>query len=86
MFAFRTFFEVYFPGRCSPTTRMRKKAGLRPARTRVFARADDAHFGDFAAAVRAYRPEVYERVKAFLPGMWLNARLGGSLITAAFEG
>ena len=44
---------------------------------RAFAKSGGKAFGDFAATVRAYRPEVYERIRQFMPGMWLNARLGG---------
>ena len=44
---------------------------------RAFAKGGGRAFGDFAATVRAYRPEVYERIRQFMPGMWLNARLGG---------
>lgn len=44
---------------------------------RAFAKSGGKAFGDFAATVKAYRPAVYERIKAFMPGMWLNARLGG---------
>ena len=42
-----------------------------------FAAKGGKDFGQFARSVKAIAPEVYEHIKNQMPGMWLNAWMGG---------
>ena len=51
------------------------QAGIKAVR--AFAAAEQTSFDKFARTIAARKPEIYAKIRNFIPGMWLSARMMG---------